>query len=198
MSCFGPVRVFRTGQTLARRAFMDFSPLAAGEDPLGLKPNVLLHGHMRLLDHVFTSLAFACKACDRARADSRGQNGAGMRPPPYCRQGSCCLSAQQPRYAGQLLGRTYAQRAGDRMLAPSRLLQRTLRTAPLEVVVRISPTWGCVPDRYRADTARSAQGRRCSPIVRSSSRKGRNSLCGVRSAVCWNCRIPRAQCSVYH
>ena len=40
MSCFGPVRVFRTGQTLARRAFMDFSPLAAGEDPLGLKPNV--------------------------------------------------------------------------------------------------------------------------------------------------------------
>ena len=41
MSCFGPVRVFRTGQTLARRAFMDFSPLAAGEDPLGLKPNVV-------------------------------------------------------------------------------------------------------------------------------------------------------------
>ena len=134
---------------------------------------------MRLLDHMFTSLAFACKACDRARADSRGQNGAGMRPPPYCRQGSCCLSAQQPRYAGQLLGRTYAHRAGDRMLAPSRLLERTLRTAPLEVVVRISPTWGCVPDRYRADTALSAQGRRCSPIVRSSSRKGRNSLCGL-------------------
>ena len=134
---------------------------------------------MRLLDHMFTSLAFACKACDRARADSRSQNGAGMRPPPYCRQGSCCLSAQQPRYAGQLLGRTYAQRAVDRMLAPSRLLERTLRTAPLEVVVRISPTWGCVPDRYRADSALSAQGRRCSPIVRSSSRKGRNSLCGL-------------------
>ena len=134
---------------------------------------------MRLLDHMFTSLAFACKACDRARADSRGQNGAGMRPPPYCRQGSCCLSAQQPRYAGQLLGRTYAQRAGDRMLAPSQLLERTLRTAPLEVVVRISPTWGCVPDRYRADTALSAQGRRCSPIARTSSRKGRNSLCGL-------------------
>ena len=57
-----------------------------------------------------------------------------------------------------------------------------MRTAPLEVVVRISPTWGCVPDRYRADTALSAQGRRCSPIVRSprsSSRKGRNSLCGL-------------------
>ena len=30
-----------------------------------------------------------------------------------------------------------------------------------------------------SDTALSAQGRRCSPIVRSSSRKGRNSLCGL-------------------
>ena len=81
---------------------------------------------------------------------------------------------------GQHPRRTYAQRAGDRMLAPSRHLERTLRTAPLEVVVRISPTWGCVPDRYRADTALSAQGRRWLAhreiLKLSSSRKGRNSL----------------------
>jgi hypothetical protein len=105
-----------------------------------------------------------------------------MRPPPYCRQGSCCLSAQQPRYAGQLLGRTYAQRAGDRMLAPSRLSWRGRCAPPRSRSSFASAQLGAASptgDRYRADTARSAQGRRCSPIVRSSSRKGRNSLCGL-------------------
>ena len=40
MSCFGPVRVFRTGLFFPFFSFWISLHLAAGEDPLGLKPNV--------------------------------------------------------------------------------------------------------------------------------------------------------------
>ena len=80
---------------------------------------------------------------------------------------------------GQLLRRTYAQRAGDRMLAPSRLFERTLRTVRLEVVVRISHNSGWIADRYQAATARSAQAAVAPDHLFQVSSKGRNSLCGL-------------------
>ena len=75
---------------------------------------------------------------------------------------------------GQLPWRTYAQRAGDRMLAASRLFERTWRTTLLEAVVRISQVSGCIPDRYQAATARSAQAGVVSPIELRNEQTGRN------------------------
>ena len=42
-------------------------------------PLVLLLGHVRLLDHEFSSLALARKACDSAGADSKKSE---IAPPP--------------------------------------------------------------------------------------------------------------------
>ena len=131
----------------------------------------MLRGQVRLLDHMVSSLVLARKACHNAHVNSRGQDRAVMRPPPHRRQGSCFLSAQQPQYAGPAPeAHLRTEGRGPDARTFTTLGEDVARiTAPLEVVVRISPTWGCVPDRYRADTALSAQGRRCSPIVRSSN-----------------------------
>ena len=86
---------------------------------------------------------------------------------------------------GQLPWRTYAQRAGDRMLAASRLFERTWRTTLLEAVVRISQVSGCIPDRYQAATARSAQAGVISPIELRNEQTGRNLTFG-----CWKYGIP--------
>jgi len=89
-------------------------------------------------------------------------------------------------FSSLALARTaYAQRAGDRMLAASRLFERTWRTTLLEAVVRISQVSGCIPDRYQAATARSAQAGVVSPIELRNEQTGRNLTFG-----CWKYGIP--------